>query len=319
MEYRVETRAMSQVRIDPANGASTDRIRFVEYTDPISVWCWGLEPAVRRFEVLYADSVEVDVKMGGLFEDFGPMRETWTRMSGGRWKDSMVAFMNGVASQHRMPMDPERMSGSIDDFTSTWPACIAFKAGEAQGREAGRRYLRRLREAVLIEGRPIHHRDVQEALAAEAGLEATAFGTALDDGSARAAFQRDLEECRSLGITGFPTVEVRRGAESVRVEGWHPWEEIEETVRKLDPGLRPRRFEPTPEAVGELFRRYPTAATREVAAVFSMTDDDAEILLEDLDAEGRIVRREAGSGPMWAGAGGVIPETGAKRAEDATR
>ncbi len=320
VEYRVETRAMSKVRIDPVNGSSTGRIRFVEFTDPISVWCWGLEPAVRRLEVLYPDSVEVVVRMGGLFEDFGPMRANWTRMSGGKWKESVLAFMNGVAEQHRMPMDPEKMFATMDDFTSTWPGCVAAKAGEAQGRDAGRRYLRRLREAVLLEGKPIHHRGMQEALAAEAGLDVPALAKALDDGSAKAAFERDLEECRSLGITGFPTVEVRRGAESVRIEGWHPWEEIEETVRKLDPGLRPRRLEATPAAVEELFRRYPTAATREVAAVLTMTDDDAEILLEDLEAEGRVTRREAGSGPMWAaGFPQSIQEEGAKQAESSGR
>ncbi len=317
MEYRVETRAMSKVRIDPVNGSSSDRLRFVEYTDPISVWCWGLEPAVRRFEVLYPDAVEVVVKMGGLFEDFTPMRQYWTRVSGGKWKDSMIAFINGVAEQHRMPMDATRMFDSMDDFTSTWPACIAVKGAEAQGRDPSRRYLRRLREAVLVEGKPVHHRGMQEALAAEAGLDAAAFSRALDDGSAKAAFERDLEECRSLGITGFPTAEVRRGAESVRIEGWHPWEEIEETARKLDPGLTPRGLEATPQAVEEFFRRYPTAATREVAAVFTMTDDDAEILLEDLEAQGRVARREAGSGPMWAAPGHShsIREEGAQQAE----
>ena len=317
MEYRIEPHAVTQVRIDPANGGPKDRVRFVEYTDPISVWCWGVEPAVRRFEVLYPHGVEVDVKMGGLFEDFGPMREHWTRMSGGKWKDSMIAFMSGVAAQHRMPMDPAKMFESVDDFDSTWPACVAVKAAEAQGREAGRRYLRRLREAVLVEGRPIHREGVQREVAAEAGLDVERFAKALGDGSARAAFQRDLEECRSLGITGFPTVEVRRGDEAVRMEGWHPWEEYEETVRKLDPALAPRKVDPTAPALSELFTRYPRCATREVAAVFSLTDDDAEILLEDLEARGQVMRTDAGSDSFWAAPKGLLQDAGNQRADTA--
>src|SRR6058998_517639 len=100
-------------------------IRVVEYTDPYSVWCWGCEPVVRRLEYLYPGRVNLEVKMGGLFEDFGPMRQYWTRMSGGRWKESVQGFLSAVAAQHRMPTNTERMMEGLDDFESTWPACVA--------------------------------------------------------------------------------------------------------------------------------------------------------------------------------------------------
>ena len=130
------------------------------------------DPAAR---ILYAESVEVEVRMGGLFEDFTPMRDYWIRMSGGRWQESVRTFMVGVAGQHRMPMDPDRMLASIDDFQSTWPACVAVKAAELQGRDPGRRYLRRLREAVLVEGRAIQRRSVQLEAASDAGLGVDGF------------------------------------------------------------------------------------------------------------------------------------------------
>ena len=47
---------------------------------------------MRRLEIVYGDAVELEVRQGGLFEDFGPMREQWARMSGGRWADSVLAF-----------------------------------------------------------------------------------------------------------------------------------------------------------------------------------------------------------------------------------
>ncbi len=274
-------------------------IRIVEYTDPYSVWCWGCEPAVRRLEALFPDAVRVDVVMGGLFEDFGPVREYWARTSGGRWKDSVLTFMRAVADQHRMPMDPERMLAAVDDFESTWPACIAVKAAELQGPAGGRRYLRRLREAVLIEGRPIHRRDVQAELAEDVGLDAARFVRALADGSADRSFHADLETCQARGVTGFPTFELTRGLVSLRIEGWQPWEVVDKAVRNLDPDLQPRFLEPTAPAVARVLRRFGRSATREIAAVFSLTDDDAEILMENLEAEGVVHRREAGSGDLW--------------------
>jgi len=237
--------------------------------------------------------------MGGLFEDFTPMREQFARMSGGQWKDSVLAFMNAVAEHHRMPMDPAAMMDTIEDFRSTWPACEAVKAAELQGVPVGRRYLRRLREAALVEGQAIHRRAVQEKLASEVGLRVRDFMLALADGTARRAFEADLETCRAHGVTGFPTFECGTGDVSLRIEGWQPWEAIDDTLRKMDPSLKPKEMLATPANVLAFLRHYGRAATLEVAAAFGVTDDESEILLEDLDAEGKVVRREVGKGVMW--------------------
>ncbi len=275
------------------------KLRLVWYTDPISIWCWGCEPAMRRIETVYQDDVDIEIVMGGLFEDFTPMREQFARMSGGQWKDSILAFMNAVAEHHRMPMDPAAMLESIDDFNSTWPGCIAAKAAEFQGAAPAKTYLRRLREASLVEGRAIHRKPVQVELASEAGLDAATFSAALDDGTAEAAFRADLEVCRSRGVTGFPTFEVGRGEVSVRIEGWQPWEAFDETLRKIEPALQPNTVDPVPRNALGILRRHGRCATREVAAVFGTTDDEAEILLEELESKGGVRRREAGTGLMW--------------------
>src|SRR5713101_4541615 len=72
-------------------------LRVIWYTDPHNVWCWGCEPMMRRLEVVYPDAVDVSVRMGGLFEDFTPVREQWARMSGGQWTASVIAFFEAVA------------------------------------------------------------------------------------------------------------------------------------------------------------------------------------------------------------------------------
>lgn len=274
-------------------------MRVVWYTDPYSIWCWGCEPTIRRLEAVYPDAVDVDVVMGGLFEDFTPMQEQWTRMSGGRWKESVRAFFVGVAAQHRMPMDPEAMMAFVDEFRTTWPACVAVKAAEPQGRDLLWAYLRGLREAACVSGRPIHRREVQLEVARAVGLDEGAFVRALDDGSAEDAFREDREECAELGITGFPTFLCQRGDDAVRLDGWHPWEIFDEALRQLAPDLEPRAIGPAREAVMTLLRGHPRCATREVAAVLGSTDDEAEILLEDLETEGKVARKAAGSGLFW--------------------
>src|SRR5947208_16558057 len=75
-------------------------IRVIWYTDPHNIWCWGFEPTIRRLEVRYPDTVQIETRQGGLFEDFSPVREQWARMSGGRWKDSVGAFFEARSEEH---------------------------------------------------------------------------------------------------------------------------------------------------------------------------------------------------------------------------
>ena len=275
------------------------RVQVVWYTDPHNVWCWGCEPMMRRLEVVYPESVEVEVRMGGLFEDFTPVREQWARMSGGRWTESVRAFFDAVAAQHRMPMNAARMIEAVDDFTSTWPACISAKAADLQGRLSGRRYLRALREAWCIDGRPIHRRGIQAEVANEVGLDPDAFMKALEDGSAEKAFQADREECERTGVTGFPTFEISRAEVSARLNGWQPWEVFADLLRQVEPELETSPVEATETSLANLFQRYDRLATREAAAILGVTDDDAEILLEELEEKTKVVRRHVGNGLVW--------------------
>ncbi len=289
----------SAILTEPSPREPPARVEVVWYTDPINVWCWGCEPAIRRLQVRYADAVHVDVVMGGLFEDFTPVRENWARMSGGRWQDSVLAFLNAVAAHHRMPMDVPRMMTSVDDLRSTWPSCIAVKAAGLQGKARELPYLRHYREAMYVEGRKVTSEDVQVELASEIGLDAAAFSRALEDGTAEAAFHKDLDVCRSRSITGFPTFELSRGVATVRLDGWQPWDAFDDALREFAPDLRPRPMDPTSESVRLVLRRFGACATLEVAAVLGVTDDEAEILLEDLEAQGAISRREVGAGLFW--------------------
>ncbi len=272
---------------------------LVEYTDPYSVWCWGCEPALRRIEYRYAGQVEVRVVMGGLFEDFTPMREYWSRMSGGRWADAVRTFLTAVAGQHGMPINVDGMMESMEDFRSTWPACIAVSGASLQGMAAERAYLRRMREAALVEGRDIGARETQVAIAAETGIDADALARSLEDGSALVAFRKDLTECQLRGVSGFPSFDVGREAVRVRLEGYRSWEAMEEELLSLAPGLTPRSGEPTGASVLDALHHFGRCATREVGAVLGESDDDAEILLDELEAEGRVHRLEFGSAVLW--------------------
>src|SRR5881397_3836554 len=141
--------------------------------------------------------------------------------------------------------------------------------------------------------------DVQTEVANESGLNLDAFVQALDDGSANEAFQRDRDECQTLGISGFPTFVVRRDDETRHVDGWRPWDAFEEILRDVDPHLEAAPIKANDETALNLIQRYGMLATTELAAVLGTTDDDAEILLEELEGRDDVIRRPVGRGLMW--------------------
>src|SRR5438034_11182652 len=100
----------------------TEPLKVTWYTDPHNIWCWGCEPMRRRLEVVYADVVRLEVRQGGLSERFTPLRERSARMSRRRWSESAGAFFRAVASQRRMPRDPEPVLRELARLNSPAPA-----------------------------------------------------------------------------------------------------------------------------------------------------------------------------------------------------
>jgi protein-disulfide isomerase-like protein with CxxC motif len=94
-----------------------------------------------------------------------------------------------------------------DPHWSTWPACVAVKAAELQGRAIGDRFLRRLRRAALTERAQAQRTDVQLRLAAEVtSLDVSRFEADLKGPAAAEAFRRDRAEGAAYGASGFLTM-----------------------------------------------------------------------------------------------------------------
>lgn len=153
-----------------------------------------------------------------------------------------------------MPIEPRIWHD--DPPSSSYPACLAVKAAELQGRSVGERYLRRVREAVMLEQRNVARRSVllelAEGLAAAntdddntaRGIDLEAFCQTIDDRQALAAFRADLLDAKYREIGRFPTLIVRGGdARAVIIVGYRPYnvllDALSQVVGAKFPLLRP--------------------------------------------------------------------------------
>jgi predicted DsbA family dithiol-disulfide isomerase len=273
-------------------------IELIEYTDPYCTWCWGSEPILRRIQESYGGQVRLRFKMGGLVEDIRSFHDLINGIGGVNWYQQVAEHWLDASKRHGMPVDEGVWYKVRDEFRSTYPASIAYKAAELQGGSLARKFLRRMREGASAEGEAIHRIEVQKKLAGEVGLDPDKLAEDIKSGGAENAFYEDLLECRTRGITGFPTFLIRdNSGREVLLRGYQPFENFEEAFRKLAGNdLQPRTIQAGESSILSFVRKHGKVAPKEVAEVFSLTLESAMDQLEQLKEKRLLKRQKAGNG-----------------------
>jgi len=269
------------------------RVRLI--TDPACVWSWALEPALRALAAEFGDELEWTFVMGGLARELSA--------------EDLVRPWLEAAGESGMPTDPRGLyEGPI---RSTYPACMAVKAAEEQGPEAGGRYLRALREGIVARRRKL---DTAEALVEEAralGLDAERFRIDLSSHAIVEAFGRDLEQAREVPADVWASDDARcsrteRGTPLPMCrfgdDGWLWGVRAQDELRDaaLAAGARPSE-RPRP-GVLEALRSFGRMAAPEVAAVCDLSRPRAEAELAQLVLDWRARTLPVLSDRLWEAA-----------------
>ena len=247
------------------------------YTDPACSWSWGTEPKLRRLMWEFGDELRITWVMGGLARQYGPdYRDQEAGIGAGAdcFTDLMAHWLD-VEAATGMPIDARIWSQN--PISSTYPACQAVKAAAEQGPEAAYRYLRRLREGLMMERKKLDH---VEALVGEAGparLDVERFRIDLSSHAITEAFAADLDEVRDPPAAARDAGKVSRTEGHERLSfpsavfagadgsgsgvwGWRPYEEYREGALVAGAAVvENRRPEPL-----EALERFGRCATREL-------------------------------------------------------
>ena len=273
------------------------RVRCI--TDPACVWSWAMEPAVRALMVEFAEELDWTFVMGGLAREFGSETKVHA------WLDA--------AAESGMPTDPRAwFEGPL---RSSYPACMAVKAAQEQGREEGVRYLRALREGIVALRRRL---DGTEALVEEArgvGLDVERFRIDLGSHAIVEAFGADLDRSRDVPdvVRDAGKVRCSRAVGEERVPfptfrfegdgvhwtcGFRPYEALRDAA--LAAGAEPSPAS-RPDVIGAL-GRFGRMARPEVAAVCDLAPPRADAELARLVLEWKVRPVPVGSDRLWEAA-----------------
>ena len=261
------------------------------FTDPFCPCSWAAEPHLRRLETEFGAEVRLTFVIVGLARRI----ERPERLA--------LAALDASAASG-MPVDPRVFLR--DPPSSTHPAGLALAAASEQGDPGP--YLRRLREAIMVEGRRM---DTAAALLDAAretgGLDLERLRVDFGSNAIVERFGADLDRAQAVGdahhepATGrvrTPSVEFRGPDGAVHgVYGWagyDAWRSAAEAAGAAAAG-------DPPPSVSDALRRTGRLATVEVAAACRLPGPRAAAELWRLALEWQVqARRVAGGGELWS-------------------
>ncbi|WP_165423808.1 DsbA family oxidoreductase [Ktedonosporobacter rubrisoli] len=256
------------------------------YTDPLCSWCWAFEAQWRHLCYECAERLQWHYRMGGLIANWRGYDDPFNAIQnpaqmGPQW--FQVREFSG------MPLD-EKIWHS-DPPGSSYPACLAVKAAERQGPAIAEQYLRRLREAVMLERRNIARQEILLAAAQEVKqipsqeeqFDLDRFRADLNAPETVEAFRQDLRDAAYYGIGRFPTLILRRNnGRSLILVGYRPYDALCAAVDSLVPDIRQKHALPREDLIVDYVQQWRSATVHELAEVLGEQLDQTSQLLNAL-------------------------------------
>lgn len=173
-----------------------------------------------------------------------------------------------------------RMKGCVTgaELDITHPALpfIAIKAAELQGKRAGFRYLNKVQEVTALKTHNINSHAALIEIAQHIDLDMNEFMADFGSKEAARAFQCDLYLTREMEVEEIPSIVFFNECiedEGLKVCGSYNYEVYEHILAEL---LGEELIRQQAPALDELFTRFPTLTTAEVAEIYSIKEQAAE-------------------------------------------
>ena len=263
-------------------------IEIYLFIDPICPSSWTINPYIKKLQLEY-----------GRFFTIRPILCSKLLRVNQRIVEDSMHIQEVTNRMNRHPekcFDPKK----FDKNPIKFPADIFFaiKAAELQGINAGRRYLQKIQEYLLLNQSDISIDEVLIDIAKEAKLDVEEFKRDLHSNSAKKALQCDLKVSREMEIDQTPSMvffselEEDEGLKIAGSYGYGIYEQILSMLLQTE--VKP--FD-KPE-LEDFMSYYHFTSTEEIAIIYDFTLKKAEQEMKKLQIK-QIVKKVCVSGQSY--------------------
>jgi len=274
-------------------------IEVIEFTDPICTWCWGSEPLLRKLETVYGDKLKVKFVMGGLVEDIREFYDSFNNIGGNAEKsnEQIAKHYLEASEKHGMPVNIEAFNLFSNEYPSSYPQNIAYKAAQMENEELANKFLRKIREATDIHSRQTSRTEVLIELANESGLDISKFIERFTDGSAEEEFKKDLNIASQYSVRGFPSFLIKYGDKKLLLRGYQTFDAVKSVIKNMtNDAVKMNHIDKTENNVLKFIEKYENSALVEIKTTFDFSDIELNQVIDNLIYKKLIKKVQAGNG-----------------------
>ncbi|AIY06060.1 GTP pyrophosphokinase domain-containing protein [Planococcus sp. PAMC 21323] len=238
------------------------------FVDPLNPDCWEMQGVIRKLQIEY----------GHYFS------------------------MRIVLSTQLLNLNKTILSANIDTENLTHPVLpsVAIKAAELQGKRSGNRFLHKLQEHLFLQSKDVSSYSVLLEIAEEANLDQEEFKSDFHSVHTAKAFQCDLQITREMEINEVPSIVFFNECiedEGVKVSGLYSYDVYQTILQEMMGEESLNRQTPPP--LDDLFTKYTTMATREIASIYNISEQTAECELKKQVLQQKIERISMAKETLW--------------------
>ncbi|KGR73689.1 DsbA family protein [Ureibacillus sinduriensis] len=191
------------------------------------------------------------------------------------------------------------LTGAELDITHPALPSIAVKAAELQGKRASSRFLLKLQEHALLKTKEVTSYSALIEIAKESNIDIDEFTSDFGSKEAARAFQCDLHIMREMEIEEVPSIVFFNECiedEGLKVSGMYTYEVYVQILQEM---MNEEIIcNPLP-TFDELFSRFQTLTTSDVAEIYSISIQDAERELKKRMLQQKIERLQCEEITLW--------------------
>lgn len=267
-------------------------VEIYVFIDPLCPQCWGMEPILKKLQMEYGNIINIKHVLSGKLTTLHYQRDIHT-------STKIADIWEKIGSRTGMSCDGELWMNNPIPASMPYSTSLAIKAAELQGKKSGSKFLRKLQEYLFLKKKNIAEIQVLIECAKAANIDAEEFIKDINSEAAAKAFQCDLKITEEMDVQEIPSLvffNENIEEEGIKISGLYSYDIYISILAEM----MPKMSEPAPLPTIENFVRfYNLVATKEIAVVYNMKEQDVERIMKKLLLQ-RIVQRIPGKhGTFW--------------------
>ncbi|EIT84603.1 hypothetical protein A374_14785 [Fictibacillus macauensis ZFHKF-1] len=261
--------------------------------DPLCPECWALEPILKKLQVEYGQYFTLRHIIGGRMEALNFFCKEKGRQTpyhlAEKWEKT--ANVSGMSCDGDLWLE--------DPISSPYYVFLAIKAAELQGKQAGIKFLRKLREQLFLEKQNISKEDVLYSIAVDTGLDAEEFRNDMKAAAAIKALQCDWKFTNEMEVDQIPTLIIfndKSEEDGLKISGSYHYSIYVEIISEM------LGFKPTPSqppSLEEFMKKYKFVASIELSTVYNLSCTDIDKAMKKLVLQGKVDKVPVKYGTFW--------------------